>query len=160
MTQLSPAELQTWLEWAGARLIAMPGGRIKPDELRCVWPAFSQEVYQVLEFRGRLSIRAAAPSSAEIPIMEQILLLPNVCGWQNTRRVLHARSLVHPLNGRHLYNWTRLAEKLETERRAVRRWFMRGLEEVVKKAEPEAVCRIAAFFADPSLPAPPIDKQR
>ena len=74
---LSPQELQAWLEWAGARLIAMPGGRTRPAEPHVIWPEYSQEKFEILTFRSALPLRAAAPSSAEIPIVEEILLLPN-----------------------------------------------------------------------------------
>ncbi len=147
MVDLTPQELQVWLEWAGARLIAMPGGRIGPAKTRVIWPEYAQETFEVLDFRTALPIRAAAPSSKEIPIVEEILLLPNVCAHDYTRRVLHARSLVHPINGRYLYKWTRISALLEVKAHTARRWYKEGLDEVIRKAPHDSVCRIAAFVS-------------
>jgi hypothetical protein len=145
--QLTPTELQIWLEWAGARLIAMPGPRIKPADPKVIWPDYEQEKFEVTTFRGALPVRAVAPSSKEVPIVEEILLLPNVCEHSYTRRVLHARSLVHPINGRYLYRWTRIAELLAVKTYTVRRWHKDGLLEVISKAPRDRVCRIAAFVS-------------
>lgn len=145
--ELTPQELQIWLEWAGARLWAMPIGRIKPAEPRALWPDYSLESFQVLDFRKAAPPKAAAPSSREIPIIDEILLLPNVCAREETRRVIHARLLVHPINGRYRHNWTEVAKLVKSDRRIVKIWYKRGLEEIIQKANPEKVCLIAAFFA-------------
>ena len=150
MVDLTPSELQVWLEWAGARLIAMPGGRIGPSNTKVIWPDYAQDSFEVLEFRGAVPIRASAPSSTEIPIVDEILLLPNVCAKDYTRRVLHARSLVHPINGRYLYKWTRIAELLAVKAYTARRWYNEGLVEVISKAPEDKVCRIAAFLSQKS----------
>ena len=144
---LTPEELRIWLEWAGARLIAMPGLRIGPAKTKVIWPDYAQETFQILDFRGALPVRAAAPSSKEIPIVEEILLLPNVCEKNYTRRVLHARSLVHPINGRYLYRWPRIAELLDVKIHTARRWYKEGLVEVTKKAPRDKVCLISAFIS-------------
>lgn len=144
---LTPLQLRDWLEWAGARLVAMPVGRIKPAGVTVVWPEYSQNTFEILDFRAGLSVRAAAPSASEIPIMEEILSLPNLCSEIHIRRVLHTRALVHPLNRRYIYKWTRVAELLHTNRDMVRRWHARGLREVTAKADPTKICRISQFFA-------------
>jgi hypothetical protein len=126
----------------------MPGPRIGPAKTKVIWPDYAQETFQVLEFRGAMPVRADAPSSQEIPIVDEILLLPNVCAKDYTRRVLHARSLVHPINGRYLYKWTRIAELLAVKPYTARRWYKEGLVEVIKKAPRERVCRIGAFLQE------------
>ena len=147
---LGPEELQTWLEWAGQRLVALPANGIRPARPRVFWPDYAQDRFQVLEFRGKigLSMRAAAPAASEIPFVDEILLLPNACAKIPSRRVLHARALINPLNGRNLYNWTVLAERLHMDRRSVKRLHERALEEAARLAEPPRVCRIRAFFAE------------
>ncbi len=146
MTSLTPLELKTWLEWAGARLIAMPGRRPGPADIKVIWPEYSQDKFQVLDHRPGLSIHAAAPSNQEIPIVDEILSLPSVCSLHKPRRVLHIRALVHPLNGRYIYTWTRVAEKLESNRETVRYWHKKGLQEVCDKADRGKVCHISAFL--------------
>lgn len=146
MVDLTPSELQLWLEWAGARLIAMPGGHVGPAELKVIWPEYSQDKFQVLEFRKNLPIRAAAPSSVEIPFVDEILTLPNICAFEKTRRVLHARLLVHPINGRYRYTWRKIGILVESDHKTVKNWHRKGLEEVITKTNPEQVCRIWAFF--------------
>lgn len=150
MTQISPTELQEWLEWAGARLLAMPSPKIKPAEPHVIWPEFSQDKFEVLKFRGGMSLRASAPSKDEIPLVDEILLLPNVCQRSVVRRILHARALVNPINGRYIYNWSRLAKLLQLDRQSVKRQHTNGLIEVVKRAPSDRVCRIHLFFQSES----------
>lgn len=151
--KLGPDRLKVWLEWAGARLMAMPGGKIKPAAERVAWPEFSQDVWEVIDFRGSMPLRAAAPSAHEIPMVDLILTLPNVCEWDKTRRILHVRSLIHPINNRYLYQWTRIGELLQLDRKTVRAIHARGLREAASKANPEIVCRITAFFNEESVGA-------
>lgn len=153
MPCLDPATLQTWLEWAGARLIAMPGPRTGPKEPKGFWPAeFSQDKFQVLEFRGGLPIRAGAPSAEEISWVDEILLLPNVCERDVVRRIIHTRLLIHPIRGTHLYTWTSIAKKLSIGPHKIRPYTIKklhrdGLKEVCEKTDPARVCRIAPFMA-------------
>lgn len=141
-------ELRVWLEWAGARLVAMPGNRVAPKQTRVLWPDYAQDIWEVTEFRNNQRIRISGPTSAEIPIMEEILLLPNICEWVKIRRVIHARSLIHPFTERHLYSWDRIAKKLETHPVTARRWYKKGLNEIVIKANPQKVCLIADFIRE------------
>lgn len=134
----SPDELRAWLEWAGAKLIAMPGPRIGPKAPSTFWPDYSQELFQVLAFRSATPLRAMAPSSVEIPLMELILSFPALCTHQATRRVLHCRALIHPVKQRHLYRWDRIAELLDTKVYTVKYWHRRGLAEVARKIPEEA----------------------
>lgn len=146
MAITSPEEVQTWLEWAGSRLIALPVPGLKPNEIKITHFEYSQDRFQILDFRGQLPLRAGAPSSAEIPIMDLILTLPALCAWQNHRRVLHLRALVHPISGRHLYTWAKLARKIACDPRTVKTWHRQALVEVTDKAPSETVCRISAFI--------------
>jgi len=143
---LSTQTLQFWLEWAGARLVAMPGRREGPAATKVIWPEYDQEKFEVLTFRGRLPLRAAAPDKDEIPLVDEILLFPNLCSQVHVRRVLHARALVHPLNQRHLFPWSRIAKLLHSDHKQVQRWHRKGLEEVVSKVDRSKVCRIEAFL--------------
>ncbi len=146
VTTLTSQYRLTWLEWAGAGLNGMPSGRIKPAEPHVIWPEYSQDKFEILDYRVGLQVRAAAPSSAEIPIVDEILLLPNICSWETGRKLLHARSLVHPIHGRYRYNWSDLAKLLKSDRRTVKVWHQRSLVEVAEKVDPAKVCHIAAFF--------------
>ena len=128
------------------RLVAMPSGRIFPSEYRSFWPDYSLDRFQVLENRPPLSVRAAAPSSQEIPIVDEILLLPNLISWETKRKIVHARLLVHPLRGNYLNSWTKISKLLKKDRRVVKTWHGQGIQEIVDKIEPEKVCHISAFF--------------
>lgn len=144
---LAPSELKIWLEWAGARLIAMSGGKVGPKNYKVAWPDYGQDVFEVLNFRGGVSLRAMAPSSTEISIMEEILLLPNLCEKDYVRRVLHLRALVHPLNGRYLFPWPRISKRLEvTKLSTVKYWHRKGLVEVISKAPKDKVRLISDYI--------------
>lgn len=141
---LTPNELKSWLEWAGVRLIAMPGGRIGPKQPRALQLDYSQDEFQVLDFRGIIPVKVAPPGSKEIALIETILLLPNICEKQVTRRILHVRSLLHPLNMRYLYPWSRVAEILKIKISSAKYFHKIGLDEVCRNAPRDMVCSIHA----------------
>lgn len=141
-SELTPSVLQGWLEWASARLLATPSTKIRPQEPVTIWPEYSQDKFEILDFRAQIMLRALAPSSTEIPIMDEILLLPNLCFNENRRRVVRLRSLVDPLNSRYIYSWARLAERLHSGPRIIKRMYSLGLEEISRKVPPDQVCRL------------------
>ncbi len=75
-------------------------------------------------------MRASVPSAAAITAMDEAF------GWLRLipdnsfvlRRILGARSLVHPLTGRHLFTWRRLAAVLGADHRSVKRWHDNGVK--------------------------------
>lgn len=138
--------LQFWLEWAGARLIAMPEPRTRPAEPKVIWPDYSQDRAEITDFRGRLSLRAVAPAKHEVAMVDKILLLPNVCALSNVRRVVQVRSLVHPINYRHLYSWVRISKLLHTSTYAVKKWHKNGLGEILTKTPCKQLAEIQTFM--------------
>jgi hypothetical protein len=44
------------------------------------------------------------------------------------RRVVGARSLVHPITDRHLFPWRRLGAALGADHKAVQRWHAQGID--------------------------------
>lgn len=51
------------------------------------------------------------------------------------RRVVGARSLVHPITNRHLFPWRRLGAALGADHKAVQRWHAQGVDFIVKNME-------------------------
>jgi hypothetical protein len=144
--RLDPQTLALWLEWAAIRLIAMPAGRLKPDEPRAYWPDFKFEPIAGLTDLQTNRIRALAPSAAEIPIVDLIILLPNLSSHRETRLVLHWRAQVHPLSNRRLLSWDWITQKLHVKRHTAQRWHKLGLSEVADKAPMDTVYRITTFM--------------
>lgn len=145
---LTPSVLNEWLEWAGARLIAMPGPREGPKPLRAAkWPfEYDQEKFQVLEFRKGLAARMMAPTAKEIPVMDDILSLVNVCSIKDARRVIHYRLLMHPIKNTHLYRWPLVSEKVKINVSGVKRLHREGLQEICKKVQHQPIERIFLFL--------------
>lgn len=122
----------TWrLEEAGATLLALPSSgwstRLRSSSLDIVRSA--AESYGWTE--GRL--RPPVPSAAKITRMDEAL------GWiahiplerYVLRRIVGARSLVHPLSDRHLFPWRRLGAVLGADHKAVQRWHKEGIGIIV-----------------------------
>lgn len=143
MIDLTPDELQTWLEWAGLRLVAMPGQRTGPADLKIIWPEYSQDQFEILDFRRSVPLRASGPSKDEIPIMDEILLLPNLASDVIRRRILHVRLLIHPIRGHNLYSWTSVSKILHSSPKRVKRLHSLALLEVSRKVPTNQVCRLA-----------------
>src|SRR4051794_18804387 len=97
------------LEEAGATLLAMPGTgwatRMRSSSLEIVRTA--------LESYGWTTNRIRPP----VPSAERITRMDEAMGWLQLipieryvlRRIVGARSLVHPITERHLFPWRRLA---------------------------------------------------
>lgn len=146
--RIEPKILQSWLEWAAAKLIAMPAGRLKPQAPRALWPDFAYEPIPGASDLRTNRLRALAPSSAEISIVDSIIFLPNLCEKEETRKVLHWRAQVHPITLAHINKWNWIAHKFDVRIMTVQRWHKKGLEEVCAKADQETICRVTAFLSD------------
>ena len=119
------------LEEAGATLLALPSSgystRLRSSSLEIVRVAL--EAYGWTDER----VRPAVPSAEKIDRMDEAM------GWITLipidryvlRRVVGARSLVHPVTDRHLYPWRRLGKALGADHKAVQRWHAQGISFIV-----------------------------
>ena len=119
------------LEEAGATLLALPGTgwttKLRTSNIEIVRTAL--ESYGWTEAR----IRPAVPSSEKITRMDEAM------GWIGVipldryvlRRIVGARSLVHPVTDRHLFPWRRLGAALGADHKAVQRWHGQAIDMIV-----------------------------
>lgn len=127
------AEMVTWrLEQAGAALMAMRGRSPYPTEYGSGWPTVIHDVFEAYGWTDEAP-RPAVPSAAAISSMDRayawLKLIPR--SRYVLRRVVAGRSLVHPVTGRHLFSWRRLARRLGCDHEAVRTWHGRGIAIIV-----------------------------
>lgn len=120
------------LEDAGAALLAMPttGYSTRMRQMRF------DIVHTALEAYGweAPALRAPAPNAASITAMDEAF------GWLGLipeanfvlRRILGARALIHPLTGRHLFPWRRLATILGADHKSVQRWHRQGVDLILR----------------------------
>jgi len=127
------------LEEAGAALLALPGTgwstKMRSSSLEIVRAAI--EGYGWTNKR----IRPPIPSAAQISRMDEAM------GWISMipidryvlRRIVGARSLVHPITDRHLFPWRRLGTAIGADHKAVQRWHAQGIELIVEAMNGEAI---------------------
>jgi hypothetical protein len=132
----SPEEIRAWLEWAGAKLLAMHISSPKPKGPHTAWPEFAQDSRQAYGYTNE-RLRAAIPRSHEIELMDEIQTLPALIDDITVRRIVNARSLVTPVANRYVYSWTKIAYMIHSDRRKVVRLHFSGLNEIAKKIPPE-----------------------
>jgi len=119
------------LEEAGTTLLALPnsGPSTRLVQGGLEWIRDAAESYGA----ARAKIRPAVPSAAHITRMDQsyrwISRVP--ADKYVLRRVVGARSLVHPMTGRHLYSWRRLGTAVGADHKAVQRWHAQGIDMIV-----------------------------
>lgn len=119
------------LEEAGATLLALPdtgySTRLRTSSLEIVRTAL--ETYGWTEAR----IRPAVPSAEKITRMDEAMnWIPLIPLERHVlRRVVGARSLVHPITDRHLFAWRRLGKALGADHKAVQRWHAQGIAMIV-----------------------------
>jgi hypothetical protein len=119
------------LEEAGATLLALPGSgwstRMRTSSIEIVRTALEAYGWQTQR------IRPAVPSADKIDRMDEAMawipLIPR--DRYVLRRIVGARSLVHPITGRHLYPWRRLGAVLGADHKAVQRWHAQGIATIV-----------------------------
>jgi Domain of unknown function (DUF6362) len=119
------------LEEAGATLLALPGTgwstRLRSSPIEIVRTAL--EAYGWESAR----IRPAVPSAERIDRMDEamawISLIPH--DQYVLRRIVGARSLIHPVTDRYLFPWRRLAGALGADHKAVQRWHAQGIAIIV-----------------------------
>ena len=116
------------LEEAGGTLLALPQHGLGPQLRRVRWPETAVEETGNGTMSGR-RLRPAVPGACEITRMDEAF------GWIGLipqdrlvlRRIVHARSLVSPVTGKHLYSWRKLGMLLGADHKAVQRWHLDGL---------------------------------
>ena len=119
------------LEEAGATLLALPGTgwstRMRSSSLEIVRTAL--EAYGWTEARIRPSVPSAEKITRMDEAMSWIPLIP--VDRYVLRRVVGARSLVHPVTDRHLFPWRRLGKALGADHKAIQRWHAQGIALIV-----------------------------
>jgi len=79
-------------------------------------------------------IRPMVPSAEKITRMDEAMswipLIP--LDRYVLRRIVGARSLVHPITDRHLFPWRRLGAALGADHKAVQRWHAQGIAMIVE----------------------------
>jgi len=119
------------LEEAGATLLALPGSgystRLRTSSLEIVRTAL--EAYGWTEAQ----IRPSVPSAERITRMDEAMSWIPLIPLERyvLRRVVGARSLVHPVNDRHLFPWRRLGKALAADHKAIQRWHAQGIGMIV-----------------------------
>lgn len=120
------------LEEAGAALLALPGSgwstRLRGSSLEIVRTA--------MESYGWTTKRIRPP----IPSAERITRMDEALAWiplipvdrYVLRRIVGARSLVHPITERHLFPWRRLGTALGSDHKAIQRWHAQGIDLIVR----------------------------
>ena len=129
---MTAEELIGRLEAAGATLLALPS-RGYSTQLRTMK---FDVVHTALEAYGWQAavVRPAMPSAADISRMDEafgwLAMVPEakyvLC------RILGARALVHPITGRHLFPWRRIATMLGADHKSIQRWHGQGIELVLR----------------------------
>ena len=151
----SPNEVRLWLEWAGERLLTLQVSGTKPQSYRSFWPDYPDDPNTAYGYTG-LQLRTPSPSSPDISLMDEVLNLVLLTPIILQRRVINARALVHPLNGRHLYSWTKIAKLIHSTPWTVKDLHKRGLGIIAIKVSPSVVnhVRLELGTGTDSLPGP------
>lgn len=119
------------LEEAGATLLALPGTgwstRARSSSIEVVRTALEAYGWEAAR------IRPAVPSAEKIDRMDEAMAWITLIQSSQyvLRRVIGARSLVHPITDRHLYSWRRLGVALGSDHKSVQRWHIQGIAMIV-----------------------------
>ncbi len=119
------------LEEAGTTLLALPntGPSTRLVQGGLEWVRDAAVSYGATRAR----LRPAVPSAAYISRMDETYLwLARIPQDKYVlRRIVGARSLVHPMTGRYLFSWRRLGTAIGADHKAVQRWHAQGIDLLV-----------------------------
>lgn len=122
------------LEEAGATLLSLPSHACHLNRI-----TGGDVMRTALESYGWNAdrIRPPAPSSEKITRMDEAMSWISLIPPEKyvLRRVVGARSLMHPITDRHLFPWRRLGAALGADHKAVQRWHAQGIEMIVQALE-------------------------
>lgn len=135
---ISPEEVQDWLEWSGSKLIALQLSSALPKSYKNNWPSFAIDTTVATTF-SKDRLKPPTPTSKEIALMDEFLLLPGLIKDITTRRIVNARSVVAPVSQKHLFSWNKLATLLHADRRKIMALHHKGLIEITKSLAPSKV---------------------
>jgi len=120
------------LESAGATLLAMPAHGYSTQLRQMKFDV----VHSALEAYGwqAAGARPPVPSATDITLMDEAFSWLALIPEQKyvLRRILGARALVHPMTGRHIYPWRRLAALLGADHKSVQRWHGQAVAMLVQ----------------------------
>lgn len=121
------------LEQAGCTLMAMRTRSPYPAPYRCALPDVLREVIEGYGWDAA-EYHPPVPSSAAITAMDATWKwLAHVPQHRFVlRRIVAARSLVHPLTGRHAVHWRPLGKLLHCSHEAARTWHGQGIALIVE----------------------------
>lgn len=124
-TELDVEAIQARLQHAYATLFKLP--KDNGQRMRVATYGYVSELSAVGESFGRIKLEA---TRLDIELMDEAISWPSLIGNLTTRRIVSARSMVHPVTERHVYPWNRLARGLGADARAVKRWHSEGLSTI------------------------------
>ena len=119
------------LEEAGSTLLSLPTTGFSPALKTSSLPIL-REAAEAYGWSAA-EVRPAMPSASRISRMDTVLsylaLIPQ--DRYLLRRIIGCRALVHPISGRHLFSWRRLAEVLGADHKAIQRWHAEGIRIII-----------------------------
>jgi hypothetical protein len=124
---MTPTEAIAMLERMGEIDLRMGVNGIRPTGYRSAMPQYISEYAEKLDWND-IPLRLAWPSHREIVWAEKVSdLITKHIQNDTSRRIVRARSLVHPLTGRHLQSWERIGLLLGMHHTNVMRRFERAI---------------------------------
>ena len=102
------------LEFAGRTLLSLPSENEAPAGLKSSWPAYARAAIGD-HGSGKLRAHPPAPTARAIAMMDEAfdwigLIAGDEPRQRIRRRLIWSRALCHPISGKHLFSWRKLAK--------------------------------------------------
>lgn len=123
---LSADDVILRLEEAGRTLLSLPPERAPGHVRTTLWHHVQEPVHSMaLPLRLR-----PTPSASDLTRMDEALAWLSLIPADKfvIRRIVAARSMVSPVNGKHLFPWRRVARLIGADHKAVQRWHEQGID--------------------------------
>lgn len=144
----TPIEVQSWLEWAGERMLSIQVRGTHPGGYRSFWPDYPDNAATAYGYNGP-SLRFPSPSARDVSLMDEVFDLILLVPIELQRSILQARALIRPSNGQHLYSWNKIAVRIHSDHRTVKSMHRKGLETIASRVTPEVVVHVRSSGLSP-----------
>lgn len=139
VTVITAALVIERLECAGRTLLSLPPSGYQPtgsvtigwDVVRSYWEGYQST--------SAPPIRPTAPSARDISEMDESY------GWvpwiksTGGRRIVQARSLIHPITDEFLFSWRRIADGMQVHHTQVQRLHAQAIETIVARLQRQGI---------------------
>ncbi|WP_459774282.1 DUF6362 family protein [Asaia astilbis] len=132
-----PEQIGEWLDEAALTLAALPATGLRPAGAGSGWPDYVREL-EDLGWDRESDDFLPRPGADQVERLDHVLTWVPLIEDRKLRAVVNMRLIVHPISGRHRWEWRKIGNKLGANHKTIQAWHQRACAVIAKKIRPDA----------------------